>query len=822
VSSPGKGLSEFVAEATEILDALSRDLLTLDERRGQEADPDLVNGIFRAAHSLKGLAGMFGQDRIATLAHASEDLLDRLRLGKVELSDPVLDAMVESLDVFQALLSECARGEATPLVAERAKELAARLPALAAPQAAVVADLLDGLNLDPQVRAVFTEYEEHRLRENLRKGVGLWRVRAGFDLSDFDQGLARLNGQLKPLGEVISTLPSAEPGDGSGIAFDLIVGSRSARHELEEAIAGLPASLAPLAGEAPDAAAPVKAKKAAGRRSRKAGAERGGGQAPALQVDEPGRAESGTQPGELGRARLGASPQPGEPGRPAPSVAPQPGELARAGLGASPQPGESGRAAPSVAPQPGESGRVALGSAPQPGNARRAGARPPPPIEAEPPLDSLADADELPAVAQLPTSATARPKQEFDTSLRSLTQTVRVDIQKLDSLMNAVGELLLVKANLQRLAESARQEGVHPVSKLFGQELHRESRSLERKLDELQKGILEVRMVPLGQVFDKLARLVRRIAREGRKEIDFAIDGGEVELDKLIVEELSDPLMHLIRNAIDHGIEPADDRAAANKARRGLVSLLAAQKGNHVVITVSDDGAGLDEERIREVAVHKGLITEAQANEMSRRELQNLIFLPGFSTAKAVSELSGRGVGLDVVKTNLAHMSGIIDIESERGRGTSLTLTLPVTLAIIRALVVAVSGRTYAVPLNSVLEIISLDAADVRTVERREVVSLRGQTLPIVRLARLFGLPERTLKRHFVVVVGLAQNRLGIAVDELLGQQDIVTKPLGGRLRQIPGISGATDLGNRLTVLVLDVGALMEEVISPERRVEFL
>ncbi|MHB8876578.1 MAG: chemotaxis protein CheA [Myxococcaceae bacterium] len=741
MSPSGKGLTEFVAEATEILDTLGRDLLTLDERRGQEADPDLVNGIFRAAHSLKGLSGMFGQDRIATLAHAAEDLLDRLRLGKVELSDPVLDALVESLDIFQALLGECARGEATAILAERVKGLALRLPVLAAPPAPVVADLLDGLNLDPQVRAVFTEYEEHRLRENLRKGVGLWRVRAGFDLSDFDQGLARLNGQIKPLGEVISTLPSAEPGDGSGIAFDLIVGSRSARSDLEAAIAGLPAVLSPL-GEGAQAEAPPEAP------------------APA----EAPRARAKKEPKRSKRSLPPAKPEPAPPPAAAPHLVVEPDE-------------------------------------------------PAPEAEAEP---------ALPAVTQLPTSAAGPPRQEFDTSLRSLTQTVRVDIRKLDSLMNAVGELLLVKANLQRLAESARLAGVHAVSKLFGQELFRESRSLERKLDELQKGILEVRMVPLGQVFDKLARLVRRIAREGRKEIDFAIDGGEVELDKLIVEELSDPLMHLIRNAIDHGIETSDERAAAGKARRGVVALRASQKGNHVVIAVSDDGAGLDEERIREVAVHKGLITANQAEEMGRREIQNLIFLPGFSTARAVSELSGRGVGLDVVKTNLANMSGIIDIDSERGRGTTLTLTLPVTLAIIRALVVAVSGRTYAVPLNSVLEIISIEAGDIRTVERREVVSLRGQTLPFIRLARLFGLPEQPLKRYFVVVVGLAQNRMGIAVDELLGQQDIVTKPLGGRLQHVPGISGATDLGNRRTVLVLDVGALMEEVITPERRAEFL
>jgi two-component system chemotaxis sensor kinase CheA len=265
-------------------------------------------------------------------------------------------------------------------------------------------------------------------------------------------------------------------------------------------------------------------------------------------------------------------------------------------------------------------------------------------------------------------------------------------------------------------------------------------------------------------------------------------------------------------------VEFPDARVAAGKARRAIVSLRAEQKGNHVVIEVSDDGAGIDELGVRELALRKGLITETQAREMSRRELLNLIFLPGFSTARSVSELSGRGVGLDVVKNNIGNLSGIIDVWSERGEGTAFHITLPVTLAIIRALVVGVSGRTHAVPLNSVLEILSVKPAEIRTVERREVLDLRGTTLPLMRLARVFNHPERNPDRYFVVVAGLAQERLGIAVDELQGQQDIVVKSLGGRLQGVRGISGAADLANRRTVLVLDVGALLEEGMSSERR----
>ncbi len=696
--SSSKGLAEFVAEGTEILDALSGELLALDEARGDEPDPELLNAIFRAAHSLKGLSGMFGQDRIAQLAHAAEDLLDRLRLGKVGAEDAVFDALIASLDVFGALLAEAAHGTESPEVTSRARELARHLARLSgespdtssAPeqtsassqrQETAAEDPLDELGLDASVRAVLTEYEEHRLRENARKGLALWKLRAAFDLSDFDTRLAELNARLKGLGELISTLPSAEPGMGTGIAFDLLFGAKCSREELETATEGRVTSL----------------------------------------------------------VRIGRSDE-SEPVRSA-------------------------------------------------------------------------------AVSALPPSPLApAPVIDTETSLRSLTQTVRVDIARLDGLMNAVGELLLIRANLQRLADGARQGATAP--KLLAQELQRETRQLERKLDELQKGILDVRMVPLGQVFDKLARLVRRIARESGKEIDFVITGGEVELDKLIVEELSDPLMHIIRNAIDHGVEAPDVRAHRGKPRRATISLRAVQQGNHVVIEVRDDGPGVDEGRVKEVAISRDLITAAQASELSRRDLLNLVFLPGFSTARSVSELSGRGVGLDVVKTNIAHLSGIIDLHSEPGRGTTFAITLPLTLAIIRALVVQVSGRTYAVPLNSVLEILSVHSRDIRTVERREILDVRGQTLPLARLSRLFALPERPLDRHYVVVVGLAQDRLGIAVDELLGQQDIVTKPLGGRLQHVRGVSGATDLGNRRTVLVLDVGALVEEVLATERRAE--
>ncbi len=387
-----------------------------------------------------------------------------------------------------------------------------------------------------------------------------------------------------------------------------------------------------------------------------------------------------------------------------------------------------------------------------------------------------------------------------------------MDIHKLDRLMHLVGELVLVKASVLAVAERLKLEGGDPV---LGAELSRASRNLERRLAELQDGILEVRMVPLDQVFDKLARMVRKLAREAGKEVELHVSGGDVELDKLIVEELSDPLMHLIRNAIDHAIEPPETRARLGKPRAGRVALAATQRGNKVQLVVEDDGAGIDEERIREVAVERGLATAVQVREMGRREVMNLIFVPGFSTARQVTALSGRGVGMDVVKSNIAALSGIIELATEKARGTRFEITLPVTLAIVRALVVSVAARTYAVPLSSVLEVLEVKASDVRTVSSREVISVRGATLPLVRLGRFFRLAgARAPASFFVVVVGLAQERLGIAIDDLVAQQDIVVKPLGAALAGVRGIAGATDLGSRRTVLVLDVGAIVEDVVN--------
>ncbi|MGC4065551.1 MAG: chemotaxis protein CheA [Polyangiaceae bacterium] len=397
-------------------------------------------------------------------------------------------------------------------------------------------------------------------------------------------------------------------------------------------------------------------------------------------------------------------------------------------------------------------------------------------------------------------------------SLRSVSQTVRVDIRRLDHLMNIVGELAIVRGSLARMSERVRGEGNRSLS----MELQRLHRSFERRLAEMQAGILEVRMVPLGQVFERLARVVRQISREVHKEIRLVITGSETEIDKLIVEELSDPLMHMIRNAIDHGIEPSDVRAQVGKPSTGTIALNAFQKGNHVMLEVEDDGRGIDESGILDRAIRLGKVSPEEARELTRSEVLSLIFLPGVSTRESVDDLSGRGVGMDVVKNNISKLGGVIDVHSEMGIGTKIAITLPITLAIVSALLMRAADHTFALPLSSVSEAIPFDGSVVRNIDGHSVMSLRGTTLPICRLDDMFGLERSggTPRRQFAVVASLGARRLGLVVDQLVGEQDIVIKPLGRSLKDVRGFAGATELGDQRVGLVLDAAAIIEEVLA--------
>ena len=680
-----KAREEFFSEAQEIIETLSRNLLSLDTAiKSGASDPSLINEAFRAVHTLKGLAGLFGAVRLGALSHRLEDVLDDLRLGRIDLGQDVLDVLFGAVEAYTRILqAEKADSDEELDVDQLFAELE-RIGASATEPQSPVADY----ELDPGLLAVLTEYEEHRLRANIELQMRLYRLRVQFDLSTIDKALEEIKERAKRHGEIITYLPTGEATSPDTIELDLLMASRD---DLATLIGSLGADNLVIE-EIP-------------RRSRRSMMP-GAGTAPPRHATALGRPES-----------VGLH-----------------GELERGGL-------------------------------------------------------------------------------EQAASLRSLTQTVRVDIRKLDHLMNIVGELAIVRSAFGRVAEKLRGEGQRKLAA----ELQRLHRNFDRRLGEMQDGILEVRMVPLGQVFDRLARVVRQISREVGKEIRLVITGAETEIDKLIVEELSDPLMHMIRNAIDHGIEAGQRRVEVGKPLAGTIALNAFQKGNHVMIEVEDDGRGIDLQGLTEKAITLGKLSRSEAQEMSRDEVLALIFLPGLSTRAVADDVSGRGVGMDIVKTNISKLGGVIDVHSETGIGTKMTITLPITLAIVSALLIQAGKHTLAIPLSSVSEAIAFEEAGVRLVDGREVITLRGQTLPLCRLDRLMALDspaDSASRRRFVVVAALGQRRLGLVVDFLYGQEDIVIKPLGKSLAAVRGFAGATELGDQRVGLVLDAAGLIEEVLA--------
>jgi two-component system chemotaxis sensor kinase CheA len=662
------GNAEFVIEAEELLESMG-DRLTALEKDAEEGnvDPGMVNDFFRSMHTLKGLSGMLGLQNVSELSHSLENLMDKLRMGKISFQHGALDALFSGVECLNRLVGKVSASDSEEGVDIRPEMR--RIQQAIDEKAEGDQDVsLSGIGLDRRILDTLTEYEEHRLLDNLRQKKSLYRIEARFSFESFDADLNGISEKLRALGEIISTLPSSDDSSPETINFDLVIGSEKSLSQVKKGV------------------------------GRKKGVT-------VQAVEYHGDA------------------------------------------------------------------------APAPGLA----------MSAEPAVEG----------------------DDQSTTLRSLSQTVRVDIRKLDNLMNIVGELVINRTSISQISqEMLSLRGFTGLAV----DLNKGSRNLERNLRQLQQAVIGSRMVPIGQVFSRLNRVVRKLSKEVGKKVDLTVFGEETELDKLMVEDLADPLLHLVRNSFDHGLEKPAERKKRGKPEMGIVELRAEQRGNHIIIEVEDDGGGIDVEKIKALAVKRGLAEEGQS--LDEQQTLGFLFLPAFSTKEKASQVSGRGVGLDVVKTNVAKLGGMIDIETELGVGSRFTITLPITLAIIQALLVEVGSELYAIPLNSILESNRIYRDQIRTVEKQEVIHLRDTTLPLLRLADLFqldGTETEESDKLYVVVVGLAEKRLGLVVDSLRGQQEVVIKSLGGVFEGVPGIAGATELGDKKAILVLDVGALIEE-----------
>lgn len=415
------------------------------------------------------------------------------------------------------------------------------------------------------------------------------------------------------------------------------------------------------------------------------------------------------------------------------------------------------------------------------------------------------------------TEAGAEKKVPASGSGGGMDQTIRVEVKRLDHLMNLIGELVLGKNRLLKIYDDVeeRYEG-----EKFLEELNQVVSQLSIITTDVQLAVMKTRMQPIAKVFNKFPRVVRDLSRELGKQIELEITGEETELDKSIVEEIGDPIMHMIRNSCDHGVEDPATRKANGKPERGVVQLKAYNEGNHIVVEITDDGKGLDANELKIKALEKNLITEKEAGQMTDKEAFTLIFKPGFSTAAKVTNVSGRGVGMDVVKTNIEKLNGVIEIDSELGKGSSFKLKIPLTLAIIQSLLVGTQEEFYAIPLASVLETVRVPIDNIYTIEGKNVLRLREEVLSLVRLSDVFGVKQvlESGDQTYVVIIGVAESKLGIIVDTLVGQEEIVIKSMGDYLQNIQGIAGATIRGDGRVTLIIDVGAMMD--IAKEIKVD--
>lgn len=433
----------------------------------------------------------------------------------------------------------------------------------------------------------------------------------------------------------------------------------------------------------------------------------------------------------------------------------------------------------------------------------------PPPAEKVP---AAAQPEEKKAAPQPPATVKADDKKAVKT-VKGAGETIRVDVERVETLMDLSGELVLGRNRLAQITDQIEQE-FEKVKSV--RDLMETTAQIDFVTSEIQSAVMRMRMVPVAKLYQKAPRIVRDLSKEFGKKIRLVVKGEETEIDRGIIEELNDPLVHMIRNSCDHGISTPQERINEGKPEEGTITLDAEQEGNAIVLRISDDGRGLDPEKLKEKAISKEIITEEQAQLMSKREALQLIFMPGFSTAAKVTSVSGRGVGMDVVRTNIQNLKGMIEIESEVGKGTTFVLKLPLTLAIIQGLLVRISNETYAIPLNSVVEVVSVDLKSIYSVNKMEVIRLRDDVYPLIRLDRVLSIngKDKNLENRYVVVVGMGHQRVGFVVDELMGQQEIVIKSLGEYLGHVSGIAGSTILGDGRVIMIIDVAELIQFSIN--------
>lgn len=681
-------LKVFFQEAEEQLQLMDEDIIRLEKEAGNE---DLLQGIFRAAHTLKGSSGMLGFQTMAELTHSMEDTLDKLRSGTLVVSPELVDALLQSLDALKVLMEEISSGnegalDIAPLVATL--QAVSQGPEDGGPVEADAISINTALAADPTVTA--------RLEKAAADGLSLYLVRIVIEQGTDWAAVRCLQvvNELSGLGEIVCSVPS--------------------QADIEQEKVGQQFELILASPDGPEAA-----------------------KAAVSSIDD--LKSTDVTPWSLEDASTSDNDQ---------------------------------RNVSKGPPDDTERRTIDLGS----------------------------DARGKSQQEQLEMAASKIETQ----------QSVRIDIEKLDALMNMVGELVIDRTRVAQVSKSlkSRYKEDELIESLTDTCTH-----IAKVVDELHEGMMQVRMMPVDMLFNKFPRLVRDVARATGKNVEFIVEGGDTEIDRSIIEKVKDPLVHLLRNAVDHGVESPDIREAAGKPAQALVKLSAHHEQGHILIRLEDDGKGIDAETIRQAAVTKGIITADAAERLSDPEAIDLIFESGMSTAEKTTEVSGRGVGMDVVRRSIGAINGLVKIDTVVGKGTTFTLQLPLTLATFRGLLVESANAVYAIPLSYVLETSRLEESFVKRIVDTEVVSLKGSVLPLFRLSSIARSPSQngnTREEEFIVIVKAGDRTVAVAVDALREQQEIVVKALGSYIGQTDGIAGASILGDGQVVLLLDVASLVK------------
>lgn len=745
----GEGhLKDFIDESSEIIENLNNGLLELEEN--PTGKTDLVNDLFRFFHNMKGNSGIIGYNELNALTHEAETLLNNVRQGKITPSHELIDLLLLVVDMMEALVQkiDVSSGQVTPFETEPVvRQLQA---ALAGGPVALPDELLTAQGngqADPEAPPAEEPEPAAQEADHPVEVVSPTIIPVGSEGDDAEAFRVTVRQQMEIIHAALETLKK------DGTHKDSI-----------DAIYRCLVAVKNACGFMGLTDIKVYAERTAGivDQGRTSGIDFG------LMVDllsQEVAIINDMVDKALAEGKAVHVDAPEEPETPPMSpAAAKPAAAATVPQAADPTPS----APKPVAPRP------AASPAPKPAAAK-------------------------PAAPAGKAGAPGVPEHKSSS-------TIRVDHERLDHLMNLIGELIINRNRYTLIARSLEDSGHDVDISQVAQSLSETTYAMARISDDLQDTIMKVRMVPVSSVFSRFPRLVRDLSRKSGKEVDLVMEGEETELDKSVVEVIGDPLVHLIRNSVDHGIEPEEERVAAGKPPHGKVTLRAFHKGNSVAIEIEDDGKGIDPAKMREVAVHKGLMSAEEAAQLDDREAIELIFAPGFSSAEKITDISGRGVGMDVVRTNIKNLKGSVSTHSEVGKGTRFTLSLPLTLAIIDALMVNVSGQMYAIPLDAVSETTKIEAVRLTDVKGRKAVTLRGEVLGVVELAEMLGLPRTDPLPEVLAVVVIHDNdrRLGLVVDRLLERQEIVIKPLGAYLGDLKGISGATIMGDGSVILILD------------------